>query len=224
MTEETNNTATESTQVTTEASSEETQQVESQSTEQADTTQSDSTVTDSMAIEASKESETSEQATPTIDDIVNEALGGEISEETQKLIDENGLGKHIEMLVAGHQAIQEKNNQEVFEITGGESGYKELQEWGKNSMSAEAQEAFNDALFSGNMNLAKLAVAGLQAQYVAANGQGPDRVIEGGGSANEENRPFSDINEYLKITRTNKYKRDHVFQAEVEAKRNKSGF
>lgn len=202
----------------------ETQQEDNQSSEQEETTQSDELGSD-MKIEEGKEEESdSSTEEPTIDDIVAEAMTGEISEETQKLIDDNGLGKHLDLLVAGHKAIQEKNNLEVFNVVGGKESYEELQEWGKFNMDESQREAFNEALFSGNMYLAKLAVQGLNAQYVAANGKSPDRVISSDGTANADNRPFSDVGEYIKITRTSKYKRDPEYAKSVEAKRDKSGF
>jgi len=224
MTEEVN--APESNEVNNEQPSEDTQQVESQSTQQEETAQQqETTLGESMAIEAEAESENSEEASqPTIDDIVNEALSGELSEETQKLIEENGLGRHIDMLVEGHKAIQEKNNQEIFTLVGGQDSYSELQEWGRSNMSQEDQAAFNEALFSGNMNLAKLAVQGLKAQYVSQNGKEPNRVIEGGGSANEANRPFSSQMDYLKATQTLQYKQDPAYRKSIEQKRNLSGF
>lgn len=218
------NNAAQSTENTPVETNVETQQLDAQSSGQVDTTVPDSKVTDSLAIEAKTEPENSEPAQPTIDDIVNEALSGEISEEMQKLIDDNGLGKHIDMLVQGHRAIQEKNNQEIFSVVGGEKSYSELQEWGKNNMSKEEQAAFNEALFSGNMHLAKLAVQGLKASYTAKNGKSPDRVIEGGGSANESNRPFSSQMDYIKATQTQEYKHNPEHRRQVEQKRNLSGF
>lgn len=218
------NTTPESAEVTSEETSVDTQQPETQSELQADTTQQDSTLGDSLAIEAAAEPENPEEAQPTIDDIVNEALSGELSEETQKLIEENGLGKHIDMLVEGHRAIQEKNNQEIFSLVGGQDSYSELQEWGRNNMDKEQQEAFNAALFSGNMHLAKLAVQGLKAQYIAQNGQAPERVLEGGGSANESNRPFSSPMDYIKATQSLEYKQNPEVRRQVEEKRNLSGF
>lgn len=219
-----NENAAQGAEVTTEQSSVDTQQVETQSTSQAETTDQESKVTSELAIEKPEEPEKSEVTQPSIDDIVNEALSGELSEETKKLIEDNGLGKHIDMLVAGHQAIQEKNNQEIFSLVGGKESYSELQEWGKNTLNKEEQAAFNDALFSGNMHLAKLAVQGLKARYVAENGKSPDRVIEGGGTANESNRPFSSQMEYIKATQTLQYKQDPNYRREVESKRNISGF
>ena len=218
------NTSSESVETTTADQSVETQSVETQSTDQAETTSTESKVTESMGIEKAEEGETSTESQPTIDDIVDEALRGELSEETQKLIEDNGLGKHIDMLVEGNRAIQERNNQEVFSVVGGEDSYAELQEWGRNTMSKDQAQSFNDALFSGDMNLAKLAVQGLKAQYEAANGRSPDRVISGGDSANADSQPFSDVKEYLSETKTTKYKRNPEFRAQVEAKRNRSGF
>lgn len=218
------NTTQEAEVTTSEVQEVETQPVETQSTEQAETTQESASLGKSLEIEAKEESETSEVAQPSIDDIVNEALSGELSEETRKLIDENGLGKHIDMLVAGHQAIQDKNNQEIFKVVGGEKSYSELQEWGKNNLSKEEQKSFNDALFSGDMYLAKLAVQGLQAQYVAQNGKEPIKVIEGGGTSNEANRPFSSQMDYIKATQTFEYKRNPEYRQQVESKRRLSGF
>ncbi len=210
---------------TTSSEAVETQGAADQAVDQADTTQSDDQVTASLKIEeAAVDDNTEEPSQPTIDDIVGEALSGELSEETQKLIEENGLGKHIDMLVAGHQAIQEKNNQEIFSVVGGDKAYAELQEWGKHNMSKEEQGAFNEALFSGNLNLAKLAVQGLNAQYIAKNGKAPELVLEGGGSANESNRPFSSQAEYLQATQTQEYKHNPEARRAIEAKRNQSGF
>ena len=223
MTEETS-TATESTQVTTETSSEETQQVETQSTEQADTTQSEGKVNDSLAIERSEESETSNDSQPSLDDIVNEALGENgLSDETKELLGEEGM-RHIDTLVAGHRAIQEKNSAEIYSRVGGENSYLELQEWGRNNLSDAELDAFNDALFDDNMEISKLAVQGLQARYVATNGKAPERVIEGGGTANAENRPYANREEYIRETMHIDYKRNPEFKAKVDAKRNISGF
>lgn len=202
-----------------------TQQEDTQSTPQEETTKEESkSVNQSLKIEEKVEEEAPATSQPTIDDIVEEALSGELSDETRQLIEDNNLGKHIDMLVAGHQAIQEKNDQQIFEVVGGKESYAELQEWGKNNMSKEEQSAFNEALFSGNMNLAKLAVQGLKAQYVSQNGKSPEKIIEGGGSVNESNRPFSSKQDYLKATQTQEYKHNPEYRKQVESKRNLSGF
>lgn len=222
--ENSNETTNDTAEATGEETIVETQSTETQSSEQADTTDTVATLNDSMGIQEKEETSEIESSEPSLDDIVAEAMAGELSEETQKLVDQNGMSKHLEMLVQGHRAIQEKNNNEVFDVVGGKESYGELQEWGKDNMSKEEQEAFNSALFSGNMHMAKLAVQGLQSRYVTANGKGPERVLEGGGGHAAENSPFSNVGEYLKVTQTQKYKRDPEYRASIEGKRNKSGF
>lgn len=211
-------------QATPNVSSEGTQPSGSQPDVKAEATQKDQKVTQSMAITEKETPSETGKPLMSIDEIVAEAMSGEISEETQKIIEENGLKKHLDMLVQGHKAIQEKNNQEIFSTVGGDKAYAELQEWGVNNLSKDEQSAFNDALFSGNMNLAKLAVQGLQARYVAMNGKSPERLITNGETSNSGNRPFSSVQDYLKEVRTTKYKRDPDYRKQVEAKRNLSGF
>lgn len=231
MSEEANSTASESasteaqsTDTADSTSSVDTQQVDSQSTEQADTTQLDASVTDSMKIEKANEPENSDADNQfNIDDIVNRRFNDELSEEELANFSEKEL-QYIDMVVDGIKAKQEKNNNEIYSLVGGESSYQELQEWGVNNLSEDEQAAFNEALFSNNMNLAKLAVEGLKARYEAANGKSPDRVIEGGGSANTSNKPYSSVTEYINETQTLEYKRNPEYRAEVESRRNLSGF
>lgn len=210
--------------VTPSASSEGTQSTETQSAGSVEASNVDNKVTSDLGIKEKQAEPEKSAPQMSIDDIVAEAMSGEISEETQKIIDENGLGKHLDMLVQGHRAIQEKNNQEIYKMVGGDKAYSELQEWGVNNLSKQEQEAFNKALFSGNMDLAKLAVQGLNARYISAVGKSPERLIESGSTANAANRPFSNVQEYLKEARTTKYKRDPEYRKQVEQKRNASGF
>ena len=202
----------------------ETQQVEtSQSTEQVDTAPSTSEVNQDLGITEKVESETSTEQ-KSIHDLVEAHMNGELSEEDLKLIEENGLGEYLNDLAEVRQLRIERNDQEVISVVGSKESYQELQEWGSNNLSADEQQAFNEALFSGNMNLAKLAVQGLKARYEAANGKAPERVIEAGSSVNADSRPYSSVTEYINETQSFEYKRNPEYRAKVEARRNLSGF
>ena len=209
--------------IATEASVE-TQQVDSQSIEQVDTTPKVTEVNQELGIKEKTESETSASSQKSIHDLVEAHMNGELSEEDMKLIEENGLGEYLADLAEVRQMRIERNDQEIISVVGSKESYRELQEWGTNNLSVEEQQAFNEALFSGNMNLAKLAVQGLKAQYEAANGKTPERVIEGGGSVNTDNRPYSSVTEYINETQTIEYKRNPEYRAKIEARRNLSGF
>lgn len=217
-------TSSEASEATTTEVSAETQSVDSQPTGQADTTPETTEVNQSMGITPKEESENSESGHKSIHELVEAHINGELSEEDQKLIEENGLKDYLNDLAEVRQMRIERNDKEVISVVGSPEAYKELQEWGTNNLSAEEQQAFNDALFSGNMNLAKLAVQGLKARYENENGKAPDRVIEAGGTANQANRPYSNVQEYIQETQTFQYKQDPEFRAKVESRRNKSGF
>lgn len=224
MTDTAEQISSENTVETTQNAQVETQETAPQAEVQADTTQQNAEVSSDLGIEDSEGSETPEQSAPTIDDIVSEYLTGEISEETQKLIDENGLGQHLELIAEGKRVIQERDTNEVYNTVGGKEAYLEVQEWAKVNLNEAQKAAFNKALFSGDMEQAKLAVQGLQARYIAANGKEPSRMVESGSTANESSRPFGNVHEYLNETRSFKYKSDPEYRAQIEHKRNISGF
>ena len=221
---ETDNTPTEGESTTSEQNVE-TQQAAPQAAEQEETTSNSSPVNQEMGIKPKGETvEIQQSATETLDGLVEEALKGELSEESQKLVEDNDLGKYLDLIVAGQRAAIEKNDQEIVAIVGSSESYGELQEWGANNLSKDEQESYNNALFSGDMNLAKLAVEGLKAKYTNANGKGPDRIIEGGGTVNESNRPYGAQIDYIRDTQKIEYKQDLKFRQEVEDKRSMSGF
>jgi hypothetical protein len=91
--------------------------------------------------------------------------------------------------------------QEIVSVVGSKEAYGELQEWAVANLSDEEIDSFNHAVLeSGNIGLAKLAVEGLQARYLKANGQAPNKVIESGGTSNEVNRPYANPDEYIRET------------------------
>ena len=53
---------------------------------------------------------------------------------------------------------------------GGEDQYSNMINWAGNNLDAKATEAFDNVVSSGNVQMIKLAVAGLKAQYDEANG------------------------------------------------------
>ena len=160
-----------------------------------------------------------------LDGLVQDALNGNLTDEQREMLDKQGLGGHFDMIVSGHQAVIAKNDAEIVDVVGGKEAYGELQEWAIANLSDEEIESYNMAVLeSGNIGLAKLAVEGLQARYQRVNGQAPEKRIEAGGSANEATRPYSSRDEYISEYMSQKYQQDPEYAAQVEAKRNLSGF
>jgi hypothetical protein len=160
-----------------------------------------------------------------LDGLVQAALNGGLSDEQRGMLDKQGLGDHFDMIVSGHQAAIAKNDAEIVGVVGSKEAYGELQEWAISNLDDSEIESYNMAVLeSGNIGLAKLAVEGLQARYHKANGQAPEKRIEAGGTANDKTRPYSNQMEYINETRSMEYRSDPEYAAQVEAKRNLSGF
>ena len=209
----------------TDQSSEETQQASTE--QQVDTSHKINTNGSKLGLQekSSEESSESEESYLSVDELVNMALSGELSDEQRKVIEDAGLASHFDMIVSGYQAQIEKNDAEILSVVGGQEAYAELQEWGSNNLSDDEFNAFNRAVVdSGDMGIAKLAVAGLQAMYLKANGNAPDKVIEAGGTSNAADRPYENRDEYIDEYMSMKYKQDPDYAAQVEAKRRLSGF
>ena len=160
-----------------------------------------------------------------LDGLVQAALNGGLSDEQRVMLDKQGLGGHFDMIVSGHKAEIAQNDAEIVGVVGGKAAYGELQEWAISNLDDSEIESYNMAVLeSGNIGLAKLAVEGLQARYHKANGQAPEKRIEAGGSANDKSRPYSNQMEYINETRSMEYRSNPEYAAQVEAKRNLSGF
>lgn len=196
--------------------------------EQVDTSKDESGESGGLGLhkkEPEAEVDSSEDFSKSLDGLVELALDGKLTDEQRQKLDEQGLGKHFDMIVSGHKAEIEKNDAEIVSVVGSKEAYSELQEWALSNLDDADIESFNLAVVeSGDVRLAKLAVEGLKARYQAATGDSPSRRIESGGTANEENRPFANRDEYINETQSMKYRRDPEYAAQVEAKRNRSGF
>jgi len=145
------------------------------------------------------------------------ATNGQLSEETYSKLDEAGFPREIvDQYVAGQQAVAEQMSSSIFQTVGGQEAYQGMAEWaGKNFTQAEA-EAYNTAMDSGNMETIKLAVQGLQARYVAANGQDPNLVR--GGSAPSGAKPFASNAELGRAMDDPRYSTDKAYREGIHAR------
>ena len=201
---------------------------EDTSSPQAEASKDIGTNTDAVGIskpEATGDDEDSVDVAGALSELVAKSLAGELTPEQRKNIEDAGLGQHFDMIVAGHRAQQEANDQQIFSVVGGKEAYSELQEWAVANLDDAEIESFNNAVLkSGDIGLAKLAVEGLQARYAKVNGQAPSKVIESGGTVNTDSRAFSSVDEYINETMSLKYKQDPEYAQQVEKRREISGF
>ena len=62
------------------------------------------------------ESEDSDNFGEEINTLVARALAGDLSDEDRTLLDKAGIGQHFDMIVSGHKAQQEANDQQIYDV------------------------------------------------------------------------------------------------------------
>lgn len=211
----------------TNAQQEETQQTSTESTADTSTDESKENVGE-LGIEKKEDTDnvkSGESDISALDSLVQSALEGTLTDEQKQMIEEAGIGKHFDMILAGHKAQIEANDKAIIGVVGNKEQYNKMQEWASANLSEQEIAAFNNAvLHSGDVELAKLAVQGLHAKFISANGQAPNTTVESGNVNTSEVKAFTSADEYIKEALSFKYKSDPEYAAMVEARRNKSGF
>ncbi len=149
--------------------------------------------------------------TPKDDEIV-----GKVSEEVYAKAEKAGLTRQfVDSYVKGQAAIAEAQAAELYKVVGGEAAFKTMAAWASANLTANELRGLNEAFERGSMPLAKTALAGLQARYVAANGREPDLLsgtVPGGETG------FRSQAEAKTAMADPRYSRDPAYRADVEAK------
>tara|TARA_R100000808_G_scaffold6975_5_gene20486 strand:+ start:5139 stop:5858 length:720 start_codon:yes stop_codon:yes gene_type:complete len=100
---------------------------------------------------------------------------GELSSDSFELLEKAGFPKDlVNNYIAGIQALNAQSEQfmskTVYEAAGSQEQYHNMTKWAAGNMTQQQIDAFNSAINSGSEGQATLAVAGLRAQFNAANG------------------------------------------------------
>lgn len=146
------------------------------------------------------------------------AAKGELSAESLAALDKAGIKKPmVDAYIAGQQAIANEVRNTAFKITGGtEESYRAMTEWMKTNVPAEEIAGFNK-LVSGNKNDVSMAVSGMYARYVAANGSNPTHE-QGGNIPKTGTVGYNSLQEMSRDMKDPRYSTDPAYRAKVEAK------
>ena len=130
----------------------------------------------------------------------------------------------IDQYIAGAQSTVSAIRETAFSQVGGEDNYRSMVTWAAANYTPAQLAAYNDAVQTPN--LVSLAVAGLHAQYQAANGaQSPEvpqapqgRVTAAPNSVAAAGGPITTIEQISQLTSDPRFDRDPGFRAAVEAR------
>lgn len=145
------------------------------------------------------------------------ADNGELSAESLTALAAKGITKEVaEQFIEGQKALGAKLVTEIQGVAGGAEQYGKVTAWAQANMTDAEVGAFNDALHSGNIELAKFAVSALTAKYSAAVGS-EGSLVEGNTTPTISGvKGYDSQAQIVAAMRDPRYKNDPAYIADVE--------
>jgi hypothetical protein len=142
----------------------------------------------------------------------------ELSQATMDSLAEKGFSNElVDSWVQGQQALLNNYQAAVYGSVGGEEAYGQMKQWAAENLSDSEVQAFDRAVTSGDLELVKLAVSGLQTQYQAAEGSDPSLLSEGQSNTSTGGgfQSWAEVTQAMADTR---YESDVAYRQQVSAK------
>lgn len=147
-------------------------------------------------------------------------LGG-LSEDSYDSLIEAGIPRSmVDQFIDGQMAVAEQMQQEAFAQVGGQEAYLDMVSWASDNMPEASIDAFNNAVNSGNIETANLAIQGLQAQYRSVNGNEPSLVM--GETKSVTGGVFDSAAQLTAAMRDPRYSSDSAYRQQVASKLSRS--
>lgn len=140
---------------------------------------------------------------------------GELSEETYKSLEANGIPKEmVDMYVNGYEAVASQQQQTLMKEAGGAENYEAMSEWAATSLTDQEQEVYNNTVESGDVNAATMAIRGLYARFQSDGGT-PVSLVQGDTSGTAGALPFSSSKEMTIAMQDPRYGYDTKYREQV---------
>lgn len=148
---------------------------------------------------------------------------GELSEGSYEELAKAGISKQMaDEYIEGQMAKAELFQQKVFSEVGGEDEYAKMIQWARSNYDEAEREAYNDAVNSGDMGKAKMALRALKASYEANYGKDPDSIVSGDKNSSEGFDVFESEAQVTQAMKDPRYDRDPAYREQVMTKLRRS--
>ena len=117
--------------------------------------------------------------------------------------------------------LTEQQANQLFDMVGGESTYKDMLSWAGESLSPEEIEMYDSVMADGNANSIYFAVQALQNKYTDAVGK-DGQLLTGKRSAAQQDAQFRSQQELVAAMNDPRYDNDPAFRDDVMRKLNNS--
>lgn len=142
---------------------------------------------------------------------------GSLSDKSYEALAKAGITKEIvDRYIEGRAAYSASYDEQVFSVTGGKSEYETIVKWASENLSESEIASYNKAVLSKDVELAKLATAGLMSKYKSSQGSPAIKAIEGGAGA--ASSYYSSMNELVADQKDARYDTDARYRQAVDDK------
>ena len=140
---------------------------------------------------------------------------GKLSEDTYKKLEGIGLPRDlVDSYAAGQQALLQSEEAQIKGVAG--DSYDQMAEWANEHLPQEEIDAFDEAVTSGTVSQAKLAVQGLYARYQNATGATQPKLVQGAVSGSST-MPFKSMQELARAQSDPRYRSgDKAYHQEID--------
>ena len=141
---------------------------------------------------------------------------GNLSDTTYADLQARGIPKEmVDTYIEGQKSLATEYQQELYGVVGGEDSYEQMSEWATDNLSDDEIDAFNDAIVSGNISQARLAIDGLASRYRQSGSAEPALV---GGKASSSVEMYDSWAQVTKDMASPDYKKDPAYRDAVQKK------
>lgn len=148
---------------------------------------------------------------------------GELSKESLKKATDKGVSEaDITAFIDGQKAQAQAIAGEIQKLAGGPEQYTKVLDWAQANLTDTQVKAFNKAIHSGDVDMAKLAVKGLVSDYSAAMGSDGETLNASSAPASSGVKPFENWDQVRRAMGDPRYKTDESYIKEVARRLDKS--
>lgn len=141
---------------------------------------------------------------------------GGLSDASYEKLAKAGINRDmVDAYIAGQELRAQQYMDVGYQAVGGQEQYQTMVEWAKSNLSKPEIAAFNNQVATGDAATLKLAVAGLQSKFVAANGQQPTGLLMGNAGTLQTTGAFMSRAEVTEAMSDPRYQRDPAYRAKV---------
>jgi len=148
------------------------------------------------------------------------AENGGLSEEAYDALQEAGFPRSmVDSWVAGQDALAAQMTSEMYDVAGGGEQYAQMVQWAADSLPESEVAAYNATMESGDPNMIRLAVQGLNARY---RSEAEPTLMQGGTGAVSSGGRFESTAELTAAMGDPRYAKDPAYRQSIADKLAKS--